>query len=93
MKVMTLLHNDKTSTNNTLPLDDMQNLSPLGMPNEEMPLATVVGFHVHPNDNSNVLPSMLDEAHHDELDKFSTLISDNAAMNIHKGSVALPTGK
>ena len=89
---MTLLH-DKTSTNSTLPLDDMQNLPPLDMPNEEMPLATVVGFHVYPNDNSNLLPSMLDEVHHDESDNLSTLISDNTAMNIHKGSAGLPTGK
>ena len=58
-----------------------------------MPLATVVGFRVHPNDNSNLLPSMLDEVHHDEPDNLSTLIPDNTAMNIHKGSAALPTGK
>ena len=58
-----------------------------------MLLATVVGFRVLSNDNSNLLPSMLDEVHHDEPDNLSTLIPDNTAMNIHTGSAALPTGK
>lgn len=93
MKVMTLLHKDKTSTNNTLPLDNMQNLTPLDMPSEQMPLGTVVGFHVDPNDNSELLSSMLDEAHNGELDNLSTLIPDNTTKSIHQGSAALPTGK